>query len=84
MLNNPQRRAKLSRKNRLHLVSGSEFDIMVRRKAAIQAAIELKQKYAKPVHAGDIYQVGPSVIKNDEGVLIVATRNLKYEEPTFG
>lgn len=84
MLNNPQRRAKLARKNKIHLGSSSEFDIMLRRKAAVQAAVELKQKYAKPVHAGDIYQVGPSVIKSGEEVLIVATRNLKYEEPTFG
>lgn len=84
MLNNPQRRVRLARKNRLRLGSGSEIDIMARRKAAVQAAAEFKQKYAKPVHTGDIYQVGPSIIKNGEGVLIVATRNLEYGEPNFG
>ncbi|CAJ1003080.1 MULTISPECIES: hypothetical protein [Bacillales] len=85
--NNPRKFTKIGRKVRAFVVhSPSDFAITLKRKAAVQAAMEARKKYAKPDEKlfQEIYADGPSVTKNDDHVRIVATRNVHFDEPMFG
>jgi hypothetical protein len=85
--NNPRKYIKGGRKVRAVVVhSPSDFAITLRRRATVQAAMEARKKYAKPVEKlfQEVYAAGPSVTKNDDHVRIVATRNVNFDEPIFG